>query len=197
MRKRIRNLFSALATLVLTVAAAPASAEVITFEDLISNVPTSYHGLTWSGGFGQYSWVIYPETIPVFDGTEAVSSVNFAWSNGATDLSIASGTPFSINSLWARIGNLTSGTAIAHGFLGNSELYTQTLNLTDTYQFFALDFTGIDTWTLTDQANNVLIDNIDVSGNNVVPEPSSFALMVLGGIGSAMGAYRLRRKSTV
>ena len=100
------------------------------------------------------------------------SGPNYAWSNGGTNLSMQDGL-FDFYSMWARIGNPTTGTAIAH-LNGPAEIFTQALNLTDTYQLFNLNFTGITSWTLTNETNNVLIDDI------VVPEPATLALVGLG-----------------
>jgi hypothetical protein len=166
--------------ILLSMVVAPAYAAIfIDFEDLASGfVPTSYNGLTWSGGFGSGSWVVSLESDDIFLGTEAHSQDHYSWSNGGIDLSISGG-PFTLNSLWARVP-ATSGTAIAHGFLGSTELFTQTLNLAGSYQLFTLNFVGIDSWTLTDQDNNTLIDDITLNDNvAAVPEASSMIVWTL------------------
>jgi hypothetical protein len=192
---------AAAAALALTVLAtpSPSSATVIDFEDVsypgCCTFPTAGHqGFTWSGGNGGGSWVIAQESANVFSGIDAHSGVNYVWSNVANDLSLADET-YDFISMWARIGNSTTGTAIAHGFNGATELYTQTLNLTDTYQLFNLYFNGITNWTLTNQLNNVLIDDICVNdqacGASQVPEPGT---LVLIGAGLAAFGYLIRRK---
>ena len=68
-------------------------------------------------------------------------------------------------------------TAIAHGFLGATELFTQSLNLTSSYQLFTLNFAGIDSWTLTNQQANTLIDDITLNDPvGTVPEAASLAI---------------------
>jgi hypothetical protein len=164
------------ATITLSMVAAPAPAAIfLDFEDLggsFTFVPTSYQGFTWSGAFGSNSWVVGLESDNTFSGTEAHSQNHYTWSNGGGDLSISGG-PFTFNSLWARDAS-PSGTAIAHGFLGSTELFTQTLTMTDSYQLFTLNFIGIDSWTLTDQTSNTLIDDITLNDSvAAVPEASS------------------------
>ena len=99
--------------------------------------------------------------------------------------------------MWARIGVVTSGTATAHGFNGATEIYTQTLNLTDTYQLFSLNFDGITSWTLTDQTNITLMDDITLNGGTATPLPAAFPLFA-GGLGViGLLARRRKRKNAV
>jgi hypothetical protein len=185
---------------------APASATVIGFEDLDAgnlfiSVPPGYQGLTWSNGgqvgmLGEFAWVISPESSHIFSGTQAHSGTNFAWSNGGSDLSSSGGT-FSVDSLWARIGNafVTTGSATVHGFNGSTEIFAQQLELTDAYQLFVLNFIGITSWTLTNPTSNVLIDDISISNT---PIPAALPLFGTGlGLMGLMGWWRKRRAEIV
>ena len=160
-----------------------ASAAIINFDDIAfpgccTFLPDPYHGFTWSGGTGANSWVIAQEGAIEFTGVHAHSGENYAWSNGGTDLSIENGL-FDFNSMWARTTHIDLGhTAIAHGFFGGTEIYTQSFTVSDVHQLFTFDFFGVDTVTITNQVTNLLIDDISVSAS--IPEPASLALVALG-----------------
>ena len=117
------------------------------------------------------------EVLNFFGGIQTVSGPNFAWGapnegTGSSTLSLSRGSAFDFESFWARTQSENgSDTVIAHGFNGATEV-TQTINLTGTYQLFSLNFHGITQWTLTNQAHNVLIDDITLN-TTPVPAPSS------------------------
>jgi hypothetical protein len=174
------------------------AATFIDFEDLNTggffiNPPAGYAGLTWSGGTGTNSWAVSASSFGFFSGTQTHSGNNFVWNNFETNLSLSGG-PFDFTSMWARIGVETSGTATVHGFNGATEIYTQTLNLTDTYQLFSLNFDGITSWTLTDQTSGTvtLMDDITLNGGTATPLPAALPLFA-GGLG-VIGLLARRRK---
>jgi hypothetical protein len=163
-------------------ASTQASAAIIGFEDLSSGfVPTSYQGFTWSGGSGGGSWVLGNESNNIFPGTEAHSGSKFAWSNGGTSLTLSDGL-FSLDSFWARTGAATTFNYTVKGFLGATELYSQNITATQTYQQFVFNYTGIDKITIS-AGNNLLLDDITVNSAAAVPEPASVAIW--GGLGIA------------
>ena len=71
----------------------------------------------------------------------------------------------------------------------------ETLNLTNSYQLFALNFVGITSWSVTDHGTNILIDDITVTA--AVPEPSTWAMMILGFAGVGFMAYRRKSKQAI
>ena len=192
--KKVFTVLAASLVMLLT-AAGQAKAGMIDFEDISSQfVPSGYQGFTWGGGATDWSWAVSDELENNFLGDNAHSGSKYAWSNAGTDLSLSDGN-FTFESLWARIGNLTAGTAIARGFdSSNAEIYTATLNLTDDYQLFNLNFVDITRWELTNQDNNVLIDDISLNVAPTVPEPTSMTLWGIGILG--MATIRTRRRNS-
>jgi PEP-CTERM motif len=177
---------------------APASAESIGFEDLAapgccSSLPDPYHGLSWAGSNGSFSWVIGETSANVFLGTQAHSGTNYAWTNGLSDLSISSAGSFDFNSMWARGGPPGyEFSPTIHGFNGASEIYTQTFALTSDYQLYTFNFIGITDLTISNGITNILIDDITINATPV-PEPETYA-MLMAGLG-LLGAVARRRKS--
>jgi len=194
-----KNLAMAGATLLLSTFAMPASAVVIDFDDITlpgcCTFDPSYQGFTWDGASGAQSWVIAEESANIFGGTEAHSGANFAWSNGASDLSLSNGV-FDLNSLWARSGGLDF-TATAHGLFGGFEIFTQDFHVTQTYEEFTFNFSEIDTFTITNQATNILIDDICINDASCsagsVPEPATYAMLGLGLL--ALGLRRRKQQA--
>ena len=164
---------------VLSAIAGTASADITDFEDIIvppgdygvSYVPSEYHGLNWSGGYGDGSWAVSTASSAWFPSLPLPSGQNYAWSNGATDLSISSSATFNFNSMQASSGFYgNTGEAIAHGFVGANEIYTQSFTPQNTgFQLYTFNFMGIDRLTFTDQHGNLLID--DINTTNIAPVP--------------------------
>ena len=163
------------------------SAELIDFEDIIISpdsglpygnyqsaiVPSVYHDIDWSGGYGINSWAVSSASSDWFPSVQPPSGQNYAWSSGATDLSI-SGTKFDFISMWASSGFFgNTGEAIARGYINGIQIFTQSFTPTNTrFQLFTFNFTGIDYLTFTDQHGNLLIDNINLNITSV-PVPTS------------------------
>ena len=169
----------------------------IGFEDIstpgcCTHPSPGYQGFNWSGSSGSQSWVIgeNADTFMISNGFNSYAGNNFAWSNGAADLEL-SGAAFDFNSFYARSGFGTY-TAMAHGFNGATETWTQAFTVTGQYQQFSFNFLGVDKVTITNQDTNLLIDDMVVNGTAPVPEPETYA-MLLAGLG-LLGVAARRRK---
>ena len=195
------------ALLLATLSFSPAHAIVIDFEDIPSPgaatpFPANYNGFTW--GVGPSDWVVAQAGVNGFGGTQAHSGSNYSWTGVGIGpdvvLTASDGSAFNFDGFWARIGNAsgraTSGAATARGFNGNQQVFSQTLSLTADYQFFALNFTGITSWQLTDRSPNVLIDGITLT-TAAVPGPvvgAGLPGLILAGAG-LLGWMRRRRQA--
>lgn len=177
MKKVLISLFAGL-----TVAVPAVQAGTIGFEDLAPpgcclSIPANYQGFQWLGGAGSFSWVIANEARNVFDGIEAHSGVNYAWSAGGTNLTLA-GAPFELESLWIRTNYMTSPVTF-QGFTNGVQTFSSSFNVGPQYQQLNLHFTGIDFLTIDSRGQNVLIDDIVVN-TQAVPEPATGATILLG-----------------
>lgn len=181
--KLVRQL-STLLALLLSIITTSAHAVVIDFEDIVNPgcctfLADGYQGFTWSGSAGPNSWVIADQATSIFPGAQAHSGQNYAWSNGGADLSLSNGM-FDFNGMWARGGHEGFSTT-ATGYLNGVAVYSQDFTVTMDYQLFDFNFTNIDNLTFTDQANNLLIDDMTV--NATVPESTTLTLLGLGLLG--------------
>lgn len=184
--------------------AAPASAAVINFDDIISGVniasiPHGYAGLNWDNFYvGHKEYVEGPGFIPGAISGDYVA-VN-AFADPASILAI-SGT-FSFDGGWFTSGWHDDTSLLIEGFTDDDDLadYSLTVPLdTLTPLFLSVNWTGLQRLTFTSSndivpflAHFVLDDlRINVSTSTEVPEPLTIGLFGLGLLGIA-GARRRR-----
>jgi len=183
-KNRYQGLIFALAVTVLSVSAGTASSAVLDFEDIVvppgalgvAPLPPGYHGLDWSS-----TWNVSTISSGWFPISQTPSGQNYAWSSAANDLSV-SGATFDFNSMWASSGFFgNTGEAIARGFVGATEVFTQSFTPTTTFQLFNFNFTDIDRLEFTDQHGNLLIDDFSVDVDiAAVPVPATIVLFGFG-----------------
>jgi PEP-CTERM motif-containing protein len=155
---------------------------------------TSYQGFTFSGQDGTGSWV-NGTTNPVSSFAPA-APLGYAWSNGAANLTmqLAAGS-FTINSVdLAGLSGQGQHATIIQGFSSGVLIDTATFAALPNSSFatIGLGWAGINELTFsTNDLATLLLTNFDVSTS--VPEPSTWAMMLLGF--ASLGFMAYRRKS--
>lgn len=191
MKRTIQLAVACVAVIVAT--AGQGLAGIIDFDDLDSTSGTfiaqGYNGFSWLGAEGTGSWINNAITE---NSTGAHSGHNYAWSNGGSHLELSDGL-FDVNSMWLRTRlDISSRDIWFSGSLGGTELYTHNQTITNQWSLITLNFDGIDKLNFNSSpVANIFVDDINFS-RNAVPEPSTFALLGIGGI--ALVGYGWRRK---
>lgn len=202
MRLKSKKIYVLASLLVLGLFSAPAWATLLTFDDINANadvqtIANGYDGFNWSN-FGVISydyanlnnWQGYIASI--VSGPNVAVNLNGDYAS----MSLTGGTTFNLISGYFTGANSANNTLIVQGYTnGVLEGTSSTLLSNTSPTFISFNFTGIDTvWFSSSLGayNNgqVAMDNITV---NVVPEPSTFPLLLLGG--SAVLLLRPRRTS--
>lgn len=170
----------ACAAAIMATAASPASASVITFDNLPSSdftfLSAGYHGLEWGGSYDDQSWIVSSAGRGWFGGTECHSGNNFAWSNAGSALVMAGASDFSLYGFWARNGVNTLTSLAVVGYEGDTEVARKSFALNGIYRYITLNFSGVDSVRII-AVGNTLIDDINVS---TIPEPATYAMLLAG-----------------
>lgn len=172
----------------LAVAAVPANATVLDFEDLAArpyfiSMPTSYAGIDWAANFWAYSNTQNPYT--------AHSGITRIASNGNTagDSSFSFTNDVKFDGAW-----FAGATSVSFQLYDNGNLVhtTSTIGTSSTPVFLSSGYGGsVDRVRVVGSNGNYVMD--DVQFTAAVPEPETYALM-LAGLGM-MGAIARRRKA--
>jgi hypothetical protein len=151
---------------------------------------TNYQGFTFSGNDGPGSWV--NGTLDSLSPAPA-APLGYAWSNGAANLSMQSPEAFAITSVDVYGFNGTQQALTIEGFRSGVliDSLTTVLLTTSPIQFstVALGWADVDELTFSTNFQEVLLLT-DFNVTTAVPEPSTWAMMILGFAGVGFMAYR-------
>lgn len=177
---------------------AHAAIVVMSFEDLVANpatdfvaVPDGYQGLNWHGvrvfnpalwGGGVYN-DIYDQGIA--DGTVVATNL--------PDMTISSDAPFDFIGAFLSSAEARPMSVEVFGTLKGAARYAQSYELDDlTGRFYDFNFVGVDrlTFVASPVVPRFSMDNFTI--NTPVPEPATYALVLIGAAGLGL-ARSVRR----
>jgi PEP-CTERM motif len=201
MRNFRLSVLPALAAVILATAV-PADAAIVTFSGLVS--PTLHHfgPLYQEGGLDFASSVNSSTSISSW-GTGYIQNAD---PGGATlfpeipgevlAVTLTGGGTFNLSSFGlADVYNTGAAGAIPFAYVDGSGTHSSTLTLDNAIglQTFNLDLSGITSFSLTQDAPYFQIDNVAYNVS-AVPEPSTWAMTILGFAGVGFMAYRRKSK---
>jgi hypothetical protein len=156
--------------------AGPASATVVTFDDLTGQAPVvdGYGGINWGGQWTYYGYAQDPYT---------PHSGNYRVYDAATDAGFTFAAPVVFNGAWFA-GKDTSSVQFQL-LLGGSVVATSaSLGTSVTPAFLSSGYAGLvdQVKVLSGQPDFWVMDDVTYNAGTVggVPEPASWALMILG-----------------
>jgi hypothetical protein len=168
--------------------ATPSFASIVNFEDVSSGTFGSFT----SGGFDFAFFGVIDDSWG--HGAHSKSASNFAYgfccSLGQDSMTKNGGGIFNLIGGW--FGNLQGATDsfTVHGFLGASEIYTQTLNVNGTTSYISMNFLGVDKVLFDSNfSSNLTLDDLETTTS--VPEPATLLLMGIGLLGTVVARKRL------
>ncbi len=180
------------------ISSVPANAVVIGFDDLpppssSGLVPFTYAGLSRLNA-GYVSETSMPGTNYEFG---VVSAPNAAFnSSGLTaSFSSTSGT-FDLNSAFF-LGQVTFTSVVTvTGFLDRIQVQQKVFSVLGSIPIEeTFNWAGLDEVRFKGDSFNIILDNLDVTISSAVPEPSTWAMLILGFAGVGFLAYRRRNKT--
>ena len=170
-----------------TVSAANAATTVVTFDTLPDEtVPDGYGGITWGG-----EWTVYSEVQPPYTPESPPARV-YAF-DGSASFSFSAPTVFD----GAYFAGEDSALVTFNLYDGATEVWTSTtLSPSDIPTFLASGYNGLVTRVVVSspEPDFYVMDNVTYGIGTATPEPSTWAMMLLGFAGLGFVGYRRTRK---